>query len=122
MKQDHSVRDVVLAFLLIGLLALAAHAAGVVICPLKRFTGIPCPTCGTTRACVALLKGDVAGAFGLNPLATAALLLGPSVWWLSRGRTWPRAVRVFALAAAVPAVLLNWWYVLVRDGVLPAPW
>jgi hypothetical protein len=29
-------------------------------CPLRHFTGIPCPTCGMTRSFVALAKGDLA--------------------------------------------------------------
>ena len=42
------------------------------VCPFRALTGIPCPTCGTTHAAVALLRGDVGGALAANPLATAA--------------------------------------------------
>jgi Protein of unknown function (DUF2752) len=41
-------------------------------CPFRRLTGIPCPTCGTTRAAVALLGGHLGAALALNPLATLA--------------------------------------------------
>ncbi len=41
-------------------------------CPLRTLTGIPCPTCGTTRAAVAFLHGDLLGAFVWNPLAAVA--------------------------------------------------
>lgn len=44
-------------------------------CPIKYFFDIPCPTCGMTRAMIALLKGDVGAYLGYNPLALPFLLL-----------------------------------------------
>jgi len=41
-------------------------------CPFRAITGIPCPTCGTTHAAVALLHGDVATALAANPLTMLA--------------------------------------------------
>ena len=35
-------------------------------CPVRRLTGIPCPGCGMTRAVLALLEGDIAGALQLH--------------------------------------------------------
>jgi len=43
-------------------------------CLLHAATGIPCPTCGMTRATWHLLHGEIGRAFLLNPLMTAALL------------------------------------------------
>lgn len=37
-------------------------------CPLYYVCGIPCPTCGMTRAYAALLHGDLLGAFKMHPL------------------------------------------------------
>lgn len=37
-------------------------------CTFHAVTGWPCPTCGTTRATLKLLQGDLAAAFALNPL------------------------------------------------------
>ena len=42
-------------------------------CPLYGLTGLPCPTCGGTRAALALSRGDIVTAFSLNPLVTTAL-------------------------------------------------
>lgn len=47
-------------------------------CPFKAIFGVPCPGCGTTRALVALLKGNFGDAFHINPLgifATIAIII-----------------------------------------------
>lgn len=42
-------------------------------CPFHAITGLWCPGCGTTRAMHALVHGDLAAAFGFNPLMVLAL-------------------------------------------------
>lgn len=37
-------------------------------CPLRRLTGIPCPSCGMSRAWLAALKLDFVTAFSCHPL------------------------------------------------------
>ncbi|HEX2254284.1 MAG TPA: DUF2752 domain-containing protein [Thermoanaerobaculia bacterium] len=49
-------------------------AAALPPCLLKTFTGVPCPSCGTTRAALALGRFDVPTAFAVSPLAAVALL------------------------------------------------
>jgi hypothetical protein len=39
------------------------------LCTMKRFWGIDCPGCGTTRAFIALAHGDVRAAWAFNPAA-----------------------------------------------------
>lgn len=47
------------------------------LCPLQRFAGIPCPSCGGTRASLYLLGGDPVAAFKMNGAVTlAAITLG----------------------------------------------
>lgn len=62
--------------LLAALLATAWLFSGIATprCLLHAATGIPCPTCGMTRATWHLLHGEIGRAFLLNPLMTAALL------------------------------------------------
>jgi hypothetical protein len=43
-------------------------------CPFHRMTGLPCPTCGGTRAAVLLSHGDVSAALSMNPLVVVAFL------------------------------------------------
>lgn len=43
--------------------------AGFALCPLRRFTGLPCPGCGMTRAFAHLAKGEWSAAIRDHPLA-----------------------------------------------------
>lgn len=66
-------------------------------CPLRTLTGIPCPFCGMTRACVALVHGHLGTSLSFNPggifivaLALVALVrpqllarVRPSTWLVS---------------------------------------
>lgn len=49
------------------------------ICPFRHITGIPCFTCGGTRAVLALARGDVRAAFVWNPLV-AASAIAAAMW------------------------------------------
>ena len=42
-------------------------------CWLRLTTGIPCPACGFTRACLLLLKGDVTGAWHMHAMVFPVL-------------------------------------------------
>jgi hypothetical protein len=65
-----------------------------VACPLRATTGIPCPLCGMTRACVAIAHADVIAAVRYNPgvvLVVAAIVLAlirPSLVLRLRPPTW----------------------------------
>ena len=41
-------------------------------CEFRALLGLPCLTCGSTRAAVAFLHGDLLSAWRFNPLATSA--------------------------------------------------
>ena len=87
-------------------------------CTFKSWTGIPCPTCGTGRAALALARFDVLGALSHYPLPTVAWIflvgggLGAGAMALL-GRTppaIPKSLPVWARAGLVAAVLSNWMY------------
>ena len=86
------------------------------LCPLKAFTDIPCPACGTTRAVHAALTGHPAAAWGFNPLAmiilpAAAALLGMRLaFGLVLHLQTSRPERVALWSAAALAAAANWWY------------
>jgi len=93
-------------------------------CALKKWTGLPCATCGTTRLVRALLSGEIVEALSLNPLVFCGLVLTIAWGALSVARLAfdlpvhaftirPRERARLVLAVAV-AVALNWTYLLVR--------
>lgn len=95
-----------------------ALAAGLPLCPFHAVTGLPCPTCGGTRALLALARLDPVSALAWNPLvalAAAVFLAGGLVALVralrGRGvadvpaRPWLRAAAALALAA-------NWAFVI----------
>ena len=120
--------DVARIVLAVGLVAgcvALAHVFGLTLCPLKRLLGVPCPTCGTTRAVVLLLRGDVCGAFALQPLAMAvAVLLAPALAVARVVVGGARLKRRFAALARRPlfwwivvlAVLANWCHVIAQGN------
>ncbi len=56
-----------------------------VVCPIKRVFGIPCPSCGSTRATILLLKGEFMQSLQLNPLAilSNSLFLVSIIWMMA---------------------------------------
>ena len=42
-------------------------------CVFRAATGVPCPTCGTTRGVFALLHGDLRSALRFNPLSAVVV-------------------------------------------------
>lgn len=58
---------------LLGLAWLERVGSPPLVCPFRALTGWPCPTCGMTRAMVALLGGDLAGSLRLNPIVPPAV-------------------------------------------------
>jgi Protein of unknown function (DUF2752) len=113
----------------IAILALSqvstAFEIPVPLCPLKHVTGIPCPTCGGTRALRALAHGTLFAALRWNPLvAVAAVVLIPCLAYAAVVTVagWPRFRVLFTAsdqrllrAAAWAGILANWAF-LVIDG------
>lgn len=64
---------------LVAVTASATTGVEITTCHFLAATNFPCPTCGGTRARLALLSGDPSGAFRYNPLITLTLLLGAAV-------------------------------------------
>jgi Protein of unknown function (DUF2752) len=103
----------------------AVLATGIVRCPTAFVFGIPCPSCGTTRAARALLDLDVAGAFRIHPVAPVVLavlallaLRAVALVWrrgsargLSEGPAGRFLLNVLLVAAAAEVVVwgLRWF-------------
>ena len=113
-----------LVLLGLGGLALGGHVAGIRVCPLRSLTGLPCPTCGATRAVLALACGDWQTAWFHHPLLTglaiaSAFYVCVAAATLLSIRRLPvlRASRatwmVLAIGLAV-LVVVNWLYLITR--------
>lgn len=114
--------------LVIGLLALERWTGiQTTACLFKRATGVPCPTCGSTRAMEALLGGHIGAAISLNPLVTCLAFLTPIAigLWIAasrRGHGASHRVRPTAatwnavVAIGLVALVLNWIWVIRRGN------
>jgi hypothetical protein len=92
-------------------------------CTFHALTGLPCVTCGATRAALSLLQADPAAAWRFNPLATiaicgigvfdayAAVVLATRARRL-RVRLSSPAPRRALLATVATVALVNWGYLL----------
>lgn len=93
-------------------------------CHLRVWTGFPCPTCGSTRAVLAMVRLEWLDAIRVNPLATlgvvgalAAGLAAP--FWIRAGGRIPvltRRGRRGILWSLVAAVAANWVYLVGSSG------
>ncbi len=115
---------------LVGLAAwLRPAGSAVTLCILRNVTGLPCPTCGSTRSVRALAAGRPIEALGHNPLMVSALACS-AAWLLWRAVRAPRRRGVErrpsnGAALAVVAVMLavaNWCYLLAHDAAGGFAW
>jgi hypothetical protein len=90
-------------------------------CPLHFISGIECPGCGMTRACIALARGDWTQALHYNPLSMG-LILFAGAYALAPGslrQKWARltpGIRRTTKWAVLASVLLFWVFRIFRNG------
>jgi hypothetical protein len=62
--------------------SLHSERSPVEVCLIKRFTNIPCPSCGSTRSIFSLIHGDFQQAVYINPigLIVAVIMLLTPIW------------------------------------------
>jgi hypothetical protein len=95
------------------------------LCPLHALTGIPCPTCGMTRATTALMHSHPVEALVWNPLMTlvlfgaalyvlyaAVVVIGklPRLRWTPPSRSESRWIRI----CVILLLAANWAYLICR--------
>ena len=101
----------------------SAHSSVPSICLFKEVTGLPCPSCGTTRSLLLLMHGDFRESFMMNPfgmMLALALMVMP-LWIMadafSRSGTFYRRYaqmeylfthNKLIAASAAAIVVLNW--------------
>lgn len=110
--------------LLKGALPVAENEEPPTLCLLKRTTGVPCPTCGSTRAVKAAAQGDLRQAFEHNPLIFTALSLCGVVLLIRLCTGVTIRLQLTSTGWSLLGVLIilllfvNWWWVLRGDGFL----
>jgi hypothetical protein len=124
---DHEIlwSSVLVVSAALGWCWLQAFGIPPLVCPFKAATGLPCVTCGATRALLALVRGEPSVAFMLNPFVPLAALAASlyvlySVATLVNGRRRLRARvtawEAFVLRGSVIATSTVVWVWLVMDG------
>jgi hypothetical protein len=91
------------------------------LCWFHTITGVPCPTCGSTRAVFSLVHGDVAAALAHNPLLVLLMMMG-LIGLFVRAITgvWPKMIsnvlsdRKLAMIV-LGALAMNWMYLIVHE-------
>ncbi len=86
------IKNALPAILAVVLVYATFHITGIG-CPIRFVTGVSCPGCGMTRAWLALLRLDFAGAFYYHPL-----FLMPAA-----------ALVVYMCKAGIPGKVYNIW-------------
>ena len=92
-----------------------AHDPGV-LCMLRRFTGIPCPGCGSTTVFIEAGHGHWGAALAANPVTVVVALglltapFGSGRWW----RELPNGRRNVLIGSALA---LSWAWQLHRLGI-----
>ena len=108
---------------------LAGTSGGGSVCLFRQVTHVPCPSCGATRALLALMRGELSRSLLLNPLG-ALLSLGMIVippwiiidwfrgndsfhrWYIAAERMFNR--RMWLSVAGIAALLINWVWTITK--------
>lgn len=92
------------------------------VCTFKAVTGIPCPTCGTTRLLTMLAQGNLADAFCLNPAVALTILSALLLFLHDTAVLFSSSRLAFAVSleeakwvrtASFIALLVNWSYLII---------
>ena len=59
----------------IGITTNLTEKKSVRVCLIKQITNIPCPSCGSTRSVISLVKGKFSDALQINPLGYVVVII-----------------------------------------------
>lgn len=99
------LRDAVPPLVLAALLAFVPFST----CILRWTLHVPCPLCGMTRACLALVSGHVGRATAFHPLVVplvATFVVAVVVAFLAREEIWRAFVRRALLLSSIALVVV----------------
>ncbi len=96
----------------------SSSIGGHTVCIFKNITGIPCPACGSTRATILLLHGNIWESILMNPfgIITNFLIFGSVCWMIYdiiKGRdtffvkmkmSWDKRIKIILILI----IVVNW--------------
>ena len=108
MKNKQIIRKHILCILLVCFLILFLNLLSIG-CPFFFLFNSPCPTCGVTRALIALIRLDFSGYAHYNAMATPLLF---AVWIILHAKLFKR--KKVALTIGIVILIINFIYYLLR--------
>ena len=80
-------------------------------CPIRFLTGVSCPSCGLSRACLACLRLDFAEAWRLHPLVFFLPVIAGLFLWKRKNRRF-----LYVLTALFCTALVAVWLIRMFSG------
>lgn len=103
------LRIAAVAMIIAGLAYRLGALQSIVLCPLRRVTGVPCPFCGATRSVGAAIQGDLGASLALNPVGILVVVTA-----IVLVVAWRRRRVVIPTWAVVTFFALLWAYQLFK--------
>ena len=110
----NKIKKLILPLALIAVIYLIFHLIGIG-CPIKFMTGISCPGCGMSRACISLLRLDFAAAFGFHPLFWIVPAF-PLLYILKEAGKLPKKPYDICIGVICVLFLVVWLYRMLFEG------
>ncbi len=101
-----SILGMHLLFLGLGILFLFIYSWLDISCLLRYITGVPCPTCGATRAIFSLTRLDFVGYWFYNPMAFPLVIAFLAVFHYRLLPKWRKLIIVYVSIVLVLTVVL----------------
>lgn len=88
--------------------SMATHQQlGLPECTFKRFTGLPCPSCGMSTSFAFLVRGDLGNSLRANAVGTLLALLCMAILpWSLACAIWNRAILVHSMEKALLRIII----------------
>ncbi len=125
--REHKISSVSLSALLVGNYALLDYLQKQNVldsmCMFKNIFGIPCPSCGMTRSCLALAKFNISDAIYYNPFSL--LLMGVTIFVIFNEASqlmfhrkisyrWLDTYKWIYLPILILFMMLNWFWSITK--------
>lgn len=112
-----SILGMHILFLGLGILFLFIYSWLDISCLLRFITGVPCPTCGATRAMFSLARLDFVGYWFYNPMAFPLVIAFLAVFHFKLLPKWRKFIIVYVVIVLVLTVVFYVYRLM--NGLIP---